>query len=215
MTDLAYFEQTNSVLVSAPEYNEDGELSAPAVYEDVVSIKPRPESKTLADVDRVMAKHTPSRPDVIFGCIALYLDGLQWDWLESYQVWVDRAATAEAWNEANAGTLSHVVTERVINDDETISYVDTEVFHSAVAIPIEPTRPDVQTTTDWFESNINYRDERQARYIRELSEEGTFEKTIGDMLDAVVEMLLLGNSDKLVGIATKINNIKTDIPKRG
>lgn len=58
----------------------------------------------------------------------------------------------------------------------------------------------------------SYRDKRQERYIKELSAEGDFQKTVGDMLNALFEAHY-GDSTKLDGLATKIEGIKTDIPE--
>jgi len=57
-----------------------------------------------------------------------------------------------------------------------------------------------------------YRDKRQARYIAELSTEGDFQKTVGDMLKALFEAHY-GDTTKLDILATKIAGIKTDIPE--
>ena len=58
------------------------------------------------------------------------------------------------------------------------------------------------------------RDNRQQAYIVELSEEGTFEKTVGDMLSAIVDHLG-GNPEKLTALAAKIENVRTRYPKQG
>lgn len=57
-----------------------------------------------------------------------------------------------------------------------------------------------------------YRDKRQARYIAELSTEGTFEKTVGDLMDAIIKAHY-GDTAELDVIAGIISQIKIDIPE--
>jgi hypothetical protein len=55
------------------------------------------------------------------------------------------------------------------------------------------------------------RDKRQERYITELSPEGNFHKTVGDMLDALVKAVY-GDTTELDALVIKINKIKTELP---
>ena len=64
----------------------------------------------------------------------------------------------------------------------------------------------------WKATNIDVRQPRQQRYIAELSKEGTFEKTVGDCLDAIIDALT-GDTSKVIELNTKIDNIKTDLAK--
>jgi hypothetical protein len=57
----------------------------------------------------------------------------------------------------------------------------------------------------------SYRDLRQERYTAELSPEGNFEKTVGDILDAIIKAQY-GDSSELDALALQISQIKTDIP---
>lgn len=57
-----------------------------------------------------------------------------------------------------------------------------------------------------------YRQARKARYIAELSEEGTFQTTTGDMLDALTKAVY-GDLAELDKLRTKIDAIKAGIPK--
>lgn len=56
------------------------------------------------------------------------------------------------------------------------------------------------------------RDKRQDRYIQELSIEGTFAKSVGDVLDGIIDHLY-GDTTKLDALKVKIDQIKSDIPK--
>jgi hypothetical protein len=56
------------------------------------------------------------------------------------------------------------------------------------------------------------RDKRQERYIDELSPEGDFQKTTGDMLDALVKAIY-GDTSELDLLAAQINQIKQDLPE--
>lgn len=69
---------------------------------------------------------------------------------------------------------------------------------------------DTQHNAD-LEADKDYRDKRAERYIAELSPEGNFQKTIGDMIDAILKHLD-GDSAELATLKTKINQIKADIP---
>ena len=55
------------------------------------------------------------------------------------------------------------------------------------------------------------RDKRQTDYIAELSPEGTFEKTVGDMIDAIVDHIS-GKPGKLNVLKAKIDAIKLRHP---
>ena len=77
-----------------------------------------------------------------------------------------------------------------------------------------PERPTfVVDVEGWKATNIDVRQARQQRYIAELSEEGTFEKTVGGCLDAIMDALT-GDTNKLVTLKDKIDKIKTDLPKK-
>ena len=58
---------------------------------------------------------------------------------------------------------------------------------------------------------VPYRLARKSRYIEELSDEGTFETTVGDTLDAIIKAVY-GDTTELDELAAKINAIKADIP---
>ena len=56
----------------------------------------------------------------------------------------------------------------------------------------------------WKATNIDVRQARQQRYIAEPSDEVTFEKTVGDCLDAIIDALT-GDQSKLVTLKDKID----------
>lgn len=57
-----------------------------------------------------------------------------------------------------------------------------------------------------------YRDKRQERYTAELSPEGSFQKTVGDTIDALIKAIY-GDRAELDALVVKINAIKDDIPR--
>lgn len=57
-----------------------------------------------------------------------------------------------------------------------------------------------------------YRELRQEQYIKELSPEGNFNTTTGDMLDALIDAAY-GDSTQLDLLKAKIDQIRLDIPK--
>lgn len=57
-----------------------------------------------------------------------------------------------------------------------------------------------------------YRDLRSDQYKTQLSPEGRFETTVGDILDAIIKHLH-GDSTELDDLTEKINKIKFDFPK--
>ena len=114
--------------------------------------KQRPETKTYADVVRVVEKHKGTANSAIDKTISLYLDGLQWDWLEEYQQWQEDHTAIEAWNAEFAGTVSHTETVRVITgegDNAVVSFEERDVLYEAQPLPVEPIRPPVVTVEQW------------------------------------------------------------------
>ncbi len=114
--DLSYFETVN----------EDGEVSYI-----------RPETKSMTDLERVIALGKPS--DVIDKFVALYLSCLQWDWFELYQSYLIELDEVNAHNE----------NPPVINIDE--YFVKT--YAEQKELPIEPIRPDILTIDSFKELN--------------------------------------------------------------
>lgn len=71
---------------------------------------------------------------------------------------------------------------------------------------------DIWVDGEWELYEEPVRDKRQEAYISELSREGTFEKTIGDMLDALVKHAY-GDSTELDALVITINEIKARYPE--
>ena len=60
---------------------------------------------------------------------------------------------------------------------------------------------------------VNNRESRQEAYTKDLSLEGTFEKTVGDCLDAIIKAVY-GDTSELDELVGKIKAIKTRFPKQ-
>jgi hypothetical protein len=59
-----------------------------------------------------------------------------------------------------------------------------------------------------------YRENRAEAYIKEMSPEGTFQNTVGDLLDSIIDFIESGTiSTELQGLIDKRNEIKTRFPK--
>ena len=83
-----------------------------------------------------------------------------------------------------------------------------------VGVARHPTEGFSEYSEDWpeiYKPPASYRDRRQQEYIKQLSPEGTFEKTVGDILDAVLKHLS-GDSADLQQLQQKISEIKASIP---
>jgi hypothetical protein len=125
---LEDFETTVDILVSPQETTYDEELDAMVVikeaeyYTQVVPAS-RPETKTLADVQRVTRLSKPQR--VIDMFTAMWKLGLQWDWYESYILWLNAIDTWEKWE-----------TVITLDDDGTEMYRTEQPSQ-----PVEPIRP--------------------------------------------------------------------------
>jgi hypothetical protein len=61
--------------------------------------------------------------------------------------------------------------------------------------------------------SVKYRQLRAADYIKELSPEGNFQTTVGDLIDALIQSVTEGNDTKLLELKTKIDAIKARHPK--
>lgn len=60
---------------------------------------------------------------------------------------------------------------------------------------------------------LSVRNNRQRAYIDELSEEGTFDKTIGDMISAIVDHID-GKPEALSALTAQIKEIRERFPKQ-
>ncbi len=127
--------------------DENGDLKAPPV---------NPPSH--CDVVRVIERHQGQNDTVVDAFVVRCLDAAQWAWLAQYQAWVIQCETLTNWNTEFAGTLSHQTTERVVTgtgDNAVISYVPSDVLFVAKELPIEPTRPFLQTLAGWKAQNYS------------------------------------------------------------
>lgn len=75
-----------------------------------------------------------------------------------------------------------------------------------------PTEAEIEAVDESATVPQSVRNQRQVDYIKELSPEGTFEKTVGDMLDALVKHAY-GDSTELDALVIKINDIKARYPE--
>lgn len=209
MQDLSYFEETSKVLVSDATYDEEGVETSPAVYEDVTQTKAKPETKSLADVERVSARHLGKRPDIVDKFITMYLEGLQWDWLTNYQEYLVALDLVIVWNDQNAGKLISTkevyvgMTEPTLEEyqagivSEAI-YETVEEYYSAKALPKEPFRPPVLTVEEWKAADTNYAKlSREASMLAGVEFEGVMcSATAEDMwgLGSVVDWIRAGST---------------------
>ena len=113
--DLSYFETVN----------DDGDISYI-----------RPETKSRDALERVISLNKPL--SVVDKFVALYLTGVQWNWLKAYQSYL---VELEAVNAHNANLP-------VIDEDEE----GNDVLAEPKAIPVEPVRPELLTVEE-FKSN--------------------------------------------------------------
>ena len=205
-------------MINSYSYNNDENLGAIGLSVTMT------ESNTLKDVQRIVALGKPAK----------VLDGF----IERYLITLDPAQkAADAWYE------QQLLLETLDPQEQpfTRTYIDnngdeqTEILPNPYEVALTqrmelensntwlkglrglaaPERPAfVVDVEGWKATNIDVRQARQQRYIAELSEEGTFEKTVGDCLDAIIDALT-GDPSKLVILKDKIDTIKTELPKKG
>ncbi|MFQ5580268.1 MAG: hypothetical protein ACE5FZ_06620 [Nitrospiria bacterium] len=69
-----------------------------------------------------------------------------------------------------------------------------------------------ETIPETPDPKLTYRQLRAADYIAELSPEGTFQTSVGDLLDAIIKFLYGDDNSKLDALVTIINQIKAKYP---
>ncbi len=133
-------------------------------------LKPRPETKSLSDLERVIALGKPEA--VVLKFASLVSNKTQWDWFDSYQAYLE---DHEAWEVAKE-TFEPLELE---DSEELTTFTEEE--------PIEPLRPESLTPSQVLEP---YYATRRASAYPELSEfaDGFVKAQAGDsaQLDAYV-----------------------------
>ena len=194
--DLSYFEEQYEEL-SSPAFEDERGNHVEAIYTTKTRIKPRPQTKTLIDVERVISN---KKPDAITNSfVEMYLKGIQWDWLEKYKEWEQDCEELNAWNAEFAGTVSHTESVRVVSGEgefATVTYEDQDVLWEAKQLPDEPVRPALQTLEQWRLNN--YAMLRQAAY-----------PSVVDQLEALYDDQINGTTK----FKDMIDTVKTKIPK--
>jgi hypothetical protein len=181
-----YYEQTNSTMVSAAKYDEEGVETSPAVYESYITIHlmSRPEVKSLSDLERLIAL---GKPKVVLDKFAAMVPlGTLWSWFDLY---VTYQADTLAHEEAKAAF------EPVTNEDGTVTeFTGVE--------PTEPLRPIIQTGSDVL-----------APYLRELFKASRAE-LVEKLTVTVDDMVFDGNEkaqDRMTRAALVLDDTETTL----
>ena len=106
------------------------------------------------------------------------------------------------------------------SDDERRPLIHLKEFK---AFPVKPIVTDFE---EWKNKEVKYRTQRKRAYIKELSDEGTFEDTAGNLLDAIIAAIMTFADSMQRGVpidvgslelhtmVTKIMEIKARFPKQ-
>lgn len=191
-------------------------------FEDDILTVVKTESKTLVDVQRIIKLGKPAR--VLDHFIELYLPTQDPAQIAADN-WYEQQVLVETLDPDEQRFTRTFIDENNEEQSETLpnpyEVASTELNELENSNPWllglrgldSPERPEfVLDIQEWKNAHINVRDARQQRYIAELSEEGTFEKSVGDCLDAIIDFLMVDPS-KLTALKTKIDSIKADLPK--
>ena len=102
--------------------------------------KQRPETKTQADLDRVISKNKPQA--VVDKFAAMVATGDQWNWFDLAVAYADELTAVEEYN----------LDLPVIGQDEE---TDEDIIAQPKELPIEPVRPAQRTVEDVLSGNID------------------------------------------------------------
>lgn len=153
-----FFEEVThqDLITPAVKDNETGEILVPAVYEErkETVIISRPETKSISDLERVIAL---GKPEKVINTFAQYvINGEQWQWFDEYQ---DYLAQCEIVTEYNANLpVSH-------QDEE-----GNDVLAEPKDLPPEPTRPTLLTVDEYKALNTKLFDSYNKRNGVEINE---------------------------------------------
>lgn len=84
----------------------------------------------------------------------------------------------------------------------------------SIEVPVPNHGFDTWDGTQWQPYIEPAKDTRQRAYISELSSEGTFDRTIGDCIDALIKAVALGDKTDLNKLLLKIQDIKARYPDK-
>lgn len=154
MQDLTYFyhEVEYQDKVQEAEYDELGDLKAPAVYQSRIEtkLKPRPECKPRSALDRVIALGKPQAVALKFAEMVVHQE--QWEWFDRFKEYEEAKAK---WEEDKESFIPEALEE-----SEELTVFD-------IPEPSEPWRP-LELTAE--QVLLPYYSTRRAAEYPELSE---------------------------------------------
>jgi len=208
-------------------YDDEGEfvekvLDVPASTEVIGLVVTQVESKSQADIDRLVELGKPQR--VIDKFTELLLPTLEPtqliadEWYGQHLLVQHSDPDKLMFERTYDEELEEWVEVPTPNDYDVALEARTEletdnpwlVGYRGLDAPEKPS--DELESTVWQEDNIDYRKKRKAAY-KKLSPEGTFETTVGDMFDAIIKAIY-GDMTELDVLAQKINDIKLKHPNK-
>ena len=222
-------------------YDEDGietgqVLIAPSSEEVIGLVVTQTESKTLADVNRVIGLCKPQK--VIDKFIALYLPTLDPSNILE-ETWYAQHLLVES-NDSEEVVIRNYFDENGDAQEEILpnahqiallARTKLEVTYpwlTGLRGEIAPTRPayvvDIQS---WKDVNIDYKNERAKDYIKEMSDgNNDFERAVGNCIDVLLkfasviiptlttEQMATDEVTEMVQVLTKIKSVKDKHPKK-